>query len=234
MNEIKKEIMDKMLYAAKDYIRLGTKNLDFDELVHYFDDDYGCELYETFEADSNSLWVKTGCSKIVMDIFDDEYVIKIPMMGKAYIDEDEEFHLEYYYDCAQCEDGEDWDYCEKEVEVYEKACEAGLEEFFAGTWYLGEYENHPLYMSRKIVKDLCGSRCKPSDASVEIAKNRRHHSIIPATSLAIWLDEGYSMSLLNKLLDFLDDNGIEDFHAGNLGFDEDGHLRLIDYSSFEE
>ena len=72
-----------------------------------------------------------------------------------------------------------WDYCAAEQFFYEKAVVAGVEEFFIKTIFIGEFNEHPIYLQEKVEVYGCSSQTKSSEQSKEIfIKKFPHHSEI--------------------------------------------------------
>lgn len=191
--------------------------------------DYSDEVWEVIdelpEEIQNS--VATGASKFVFSLNEKE-VVKIPFDGMwQEVDWDEfddncegDFSFTPY----------DNNYCEIETSVYADAVAAGVEMFFASTKYVGVSKNNkPIYVSEKVNNWYHGWKPTPSKGSVE--KAEQTESELSTDWLAVAY-EVYGDDLVNRLLDFICDEGIDDLHRGNLGVRQDGTPCILDYSGF--
>lgn len=181
--------------------------------------------FESFEAFMNNLnffgegkiAADRGVSKGVI-IFDDlEWVVKFPLGvpsfgGYAVID-----------------------YCAKEYDVYTKALEIGLGSLFAPMYFLECYFGVDVYAMEKVEVDLerISSEYFDSWASISTATEGQHRlNFFEKHTMAITLFDYHDESLIDKFIDFCNNEGVGDLHGGNMGYNEDDDLVLIDYSGF--
>ena len=181
------------------------------------------DVMDQLESDVSTVW---GATKFVI-IFDKE-VVKIPFNG-MYDYESDEFTPFIYND-----------YCAIEANLYDKAEDAGLEYFFAKTEYAGmTVSRTPYYISERVYEWYeSGTKSrKPSAENIEKAK-----TFYNSNDCHVWIDENwftlayeyYGEEEVKRLIKFIEENEISDFHNGNLGVREDGSPCIIDYSSFLE
>ncbi len=153
---------------------------------------------------------------------------------------------DYYtpHECAteyyETQSGEEhWDYCKFETEIYEAACEDGLEIYFAEERLLGYIgDNYPVYYQ---------VRCTPMDEmnidynspkaeqKKETSKNicKTHHC---DCFNPIWIAdfiEMYGEEEFLRLNQFLCDHDIQDLRESNIGY-LDGAPILFDYTGYRE
>lgn len=181
--------------------------------------------FESFNAFMNNLNF-FGEGKIVADrgvskgviIFDDlDWVVKFPLgvpsySGHAVID-----------------------YCAKEYDVYTKALENGLESLFAPMYFLERYFGVDAYVMEKVKVDSerIYSEHFDSWASISTATEGQHRlNFFEKHTMAITLFDYHDESLIDKFIDFCNNEGVGDLHSDNMGYNEDGDLVLIDYSGF--
>ena len=122
---------------------------------------------------------RLGASKLCLIPEENKYVIKIPFNGCFYLDIDNNETFSRFY-CAKTENEYDnWNYCLSELEIYNKAKDAGFEMFLAETDYLGASKTgHPIYVQEKVLpyaEFYTKDKNTSSDNSKEISK--RIHNI---------------------------------------------------------
>lgn len=219
--------------------------------------------------DHNDYNIYTGASKAVLVLRDDsEWVIKIPFRGDVNDGEhtDCSGSCPSNTPCAECyknkaNDEESdavidftkakytnkldrWNYCESEVNIYAKAKELGLEDFFAETIKIGETsEDHPVYVQKKVSKpsvysgkEVSKEQRETTDKVLDTGVTDRYGKATSSISLdyaSLMLDY-YGLDRFVAVMNFLNDLKIGDFHGDNLGFTEDNQPVLFDYSGFFE
>jgi hypothetical protein len=199
----------------------------------------------------DNIWFKDGASKMVIGWDNQDWVIKIPFFcggGSS---------STMCYSCghSDCEDcsrssyGEDspfygakntendWDYCLKEVELYQEACSAGIEEFFAETRRIGFVHNYPIYIQRKIdIIGLGNARWdeiltfSPEQVSITQEISQKGNYLLHWEAL-IFAMKTRGREITEKLVEFIIAWEIGDLHDNNYGFCGD-QLILIDYSGY--
>lgn len=195
--------------------------------------------YEVADAcDCSSM--ENGMTKMVFFFDDmDSFVVKIPFLGtdiyKYTEDGFEDWVDRIEFEGIQSLQSNKKNYCEREARLYKKACQIGLEKFFASTEYAFElYNMVPFYISEKctLVDD---DSMEDIDAAGEKKANRAvlGRFGVPA-GISDRLYETSSHDEISSLVDFLKSNKISDLHGDNWGADLNGNLKIIDYSSFFE
>lgn len=127
------------------------------------------------------------------------------------------------------------DYCAKEYDVYTKALEIGLGSLFAPMYFLERYFGVDVYVMEKVEVDpeRIYSEHFDSWASMSTATEGQHRlNFFEEHTMAITLFDYHDESLIDKFICFCNNEGVGDLHSGNMGFNEDGTLVLIDYSGF--
>lgn len=162
------------------------------------------------------------------------------------IDEESDWVIKVSFDCSCDMEDEDMeiDYCKRELYNYKKACEAGLEKYFAAIFKIGEVEGVEIYLQEKLVanNDTCDDvdnifydyiYSLDEDYYNEFESDDERNS-------AIW-DGIYDMTVgerleaifgfNRKLIDFVEKYDINDLHAGNYGY-RGSELVIMDYSGW--
>lgn len=173
-----------------------------------YDNDYDFEI----STETRLIHISCGATKCVIE--GNGWVYKMPFTDGCY------------------------NYCEKEVEIYEKAIEASVEEFFAPCYFLKKIDNFEVYIMKyaevdydSLMEDLY-ARLSGEGMSENEAENT-----------AQWADENAEFveylfpyyaednDTFENLLCFLSEEDINDLHSGNMGY-INGNVVLIDYSGF--
>lgn len=127
------------------------------------------------------------------------------------------------------------DYCAKEYDVYTKALEIGLGSLFAPMYFLECYFGVDAYVMEKVKVDSerIYSEHFDSWASISTAtEGQRRLNFFEKHTMAITLFDYHDESLIDKFICFCNDEGVGDLHNGNMGYNEDDDLVLIDYSGY--
>lgn len=194
-------------------------------------------------------WVAHGVTKLVIAFKDEpDYVFKIPFRGGKVVEWDEDpcdyvdDDYTYIYSHANkyhIDTLSNWDYCGIEQYVYDQAVEWCVENLFANTFFLVNqwepWEDFRIYASQKIqTTSFYGSDKKISDASKKeassISKGASSYHICD-NMLAAFVED-YGVEKANQFFDFITSLDVKDLHGDNLGFDSDGKVKVLDYSSF--
>ena len=168
--------------------------------------------------------------------------------------------------CLICDELENWvikfpitrndglNFCKIEAENYAAAKEAGLEEFFAETYYIGEYKGYSFSLQEKVRPDEDGFEDILYDYARDIVDedymyviNReddeeRYRSDCIREYVEEMNDEqiieiifsGISFEDYDKLIDFIGVHGINDLHTGNYGFRKDNTPVIIDFGGYSK
>lgn len=232
------------------FISSRLNNIEIEQLFYagrYYsdccvDDDYTNEKIADIADAIGAQWGDCGCTKSVFYFRElPNYVFKIPFRGRCVIEWDDcdccyfetDNYDEFYY--AGANNDNDWDYCETEAWLYNCACEHGVEHFFAGTFYLGDYCGHPIYASeyRKPYESTYESyRKNPSDGVEKLCDDYQYTPLHACDISAMIKFVG--IELVGKLLSFIEEFEINDLHNGNLGTMQNGMVCIIDYSNYNE
>ncbi len=177
------------------------------------------------------LEVRMGATKIVF-LLDDSFVAKIGFNGT--FDEYYTKNDEWEYRFAPFSRH---DYCRIEKEIYERACAEGLDMFFTKIDLLCETKDgHSVYIAER-VDNLYDTDYYDSSSH---NSRERANSIMEEARTYInenWAGavlEKYGEELFKKFLEFIDDEGVNDLHGGNIGFRKDGTPCLLDFSGYWE
>ncbi len=184
----------------------------------------------------------TGASKGVLFLKDDDSkVVKIPLShyeSEVWNDEGEgnwEYKVIPFHG-ASCSNGNSWDYCRLECDIYEKAKEAGLEKYFLKTQCIGSVNSHPIYTQEKADNTLFEVKNYAYDGDFGLPELKKKHEGIDIYMIdPQWVYDFisfYGIDELVKLQDFLRENKLDrDLHSENIGY-RDGKPILIDYSDY--
>lgn len=222
----------------------------FDEtkMYHYVDDlrfrpedEWGSLIKELFFDDFSVFYSKNvryhdaGCSKWVLALKNlPGWVIKVPFQGYR-IYEDEEY-LDEYKDFTfkgAKNEVDDWDYCLREFEVYLEAKERNLEKFFSEILYLGDYHGLPIYVAEE-TNDYYNGEPIGCSSNYSDTISAQHNFVVSAQHIEELLESGAMEEEIHSLLNLFTECNVGDFHNGNFGWDEEGHLRFIDFSDFDD
>ena len=236
-------VQDELYNKIKDRIsKLYLSSLyDEDDNPEIYEDEHWEDLRWSIKADD----VAWGASKVVF-WFDDikDYVIKVPLQGR-YEDYNEDyqdfcnaypspaFGDKYYY--------ASWDYCGAEAHIYSfiKENYPNLAQFFAATFLIGENDHGvPIYAAENI-KGGKGTSAHWKDAS-DASENKACLTIDTYGScgglsphiLALMYDQ-YDENDVDDLMNFILEYHIDDLHSGNIGFNQEGKVVIMDYSGFD-
>lgn len=195
-------------------------------------------------------WVAHGVTKLVVAFKDEpDYVFKIPFRGGKivglqedpcdYVDEDYTYlysHANKYEEKSLS----NWDYCQVEEYVYDQSVEWEVENLFANTfflmqdWYSAD-RSFRIYASQKIdTPGFYETNRTISDKSREVASNisKRSRSYRISNGMLATFIEDYGYDIASQFFDFITALDVRDLHGDNLGFDSNGYVKVLDYSSF--
>lgn len=174
---------------------------------------------------------RTGATKLVIILHDEDYVIKIPFHGGSWGADSK------YYDFENAPEPDRWDYCKVETLQYERIAEAGLQTFFVETKLLGYIKGYPVYIQPKVnifndVRDDDDYDEKTISTTVDIC-NKLQVGCFNSYWLTDFLDF-FTQSDLERLSKHIRDNAIGDLHGDNLGFLSNGQPVIVDYADYWE
>lgn len=241
--------------SEKDAILNLFQDCDFNESELLNEDNYYQKIVAKLNNKVKNFDYSNGVSKCVF-LFEQypDIVVKIPFNGgvdyRSYSSSaDSSNDYDYYDDSSEysCADlsivnckgmRRNWDYCEVEEVLFNRAYKAGVNDYFAQTAYIGEINGYPLYIqeraeiysdseskySYKLIKELI------EEIKQDLGDPDRLFGRLPDE----WICHFYVIygkNLLKKFLDFVEEEEISDLHSDNVGFIDDKPV-LTDYSSF--
>lgn len=206
--------------------------------------------------DNCHIEVKNGVSRIAFIPSDKDYVIKMRITGSYdYKDMadmyDEEGNYNEYYSLFPSEElvmykhiSEDCNLMEEENALYEDA-NAALQEFLLPNIYIGEWNDMPVYIQKKIfVSSLNASTVKidlPSNNTSYSEIEDELHRIIKGQPLVDIPSEFlYDMlklkgeEITTRAYSDLAYLCISDLHRGNVGYTKDNKCYIFDYAGYVE
>lgn len=232
---------EEMFFIVKNHFDETNVYRYVDDLRFRPEDKWGDLLEELFFDDfpvfysKNTQYSDAGSSKWVLNLKNlPGWVIKVPFQGyrkykdDEYLDEYEEFTFR-----GAKNEVDDWDYCLRELEVYLEAKERNLEKFFPETLYLGDYHGLPIYAAEEM-NDYYNGNHIDCGLNYSNTVSEQHNFVISAEHVEELLEGGATEEEVHSLLNFFTECDISDFHNGNFGWDEEGHLCFIDFSDFNE
>lgn len=214
INKALDTVRDLIPYGLHEVIKGEADNNEFFEDVK----DY---------ADKNGISFFHGASKLVI------------------IDEESDWVIKLSYDCSvDVDEGMESDYCKRELYNYEKACEEGVDKFFAEIHMIGEVDGIEVYLQEKLKVDdgveedvdkIFRDYAYSLDESYydEIEDDDERESILADDVYE--MDEGERIEAIfgfeKRLITFIEDNDINDLHSGNFGY-RGADLVIMDYSGW--
>ena len=205
-------------------------------------DDFIEDIYETY-----GVFTASGASKLCIIPRKGEYVIKLPFRGEIYYNESGDACLQHF---AYAKTENRWDYCRAELDLYNKAADAGFAIFLAKTKEFGTTKSgHPMYVQEKVnvygdcrhkYKKDVSDNAKSKTATVlekyrdRYMHNRRNDEMIEEDFIGYtfaetgetflsYLIDAYSYENVAKFAKWVYENAREiaaDLHWGNIGFRE--------------
>lgn len=184
--------------------------------------------------------VKIPCTYAVSDDFD--FYTRIIDDGDYFTHANSIFHnnnminsiTDSSLDNNTNEENARWDYCLTEARITNLIENSSIEKFFAKTYYLCDVHGYPIYIQEQMVGYTGCERF--SEKTKERAK--RYNSLIhnfENAHVALYFIENWGdVPELVDFLQFIEKASINDLHTGNMMYDSNGKLRLIDYSGFGE
>lgn len=204
------------------------------------DDDWS-DNFDAFVSDIENNYagaeVCHGVSKAVIVAKDEDIVVKVPFQGyyESYEENEEDFDEQFgvfYPNEGANNKFNNWDYCQLEVEEYEKAKAHHVGNFFAEV----QKVEHGCYIQEKCecfcVKNSGVARSENSmNASNRLRK--KYHVRFNSLFIADCV-EYYGEEATDNFLAYVYEYGIdEDMHDSNYGYaTADGRPVLIDYSGW--
>lgn len=186
-----------------------------------------------------------GVTKLVIDLLDEDVVVKIPFCGQDYFDENEIDEVNEFdpFTSANCfieMNNSEWDYCATECCIYNLAKEfrgGELAKLFAKEWFLCEVNGHPIYLQEKckpLTPEKISSCRADQESSKWIDKTTKGMGVWHSDDWFIFVCHFFDKELFRTLLSFVKEYNINDIHTLNFGENKDGMLCSFDYSGFNE
>ena len=170
------------------------------------------------------LYLGSGCTKIaILDNDNPRWVIKFDLF-----------------------DRNKSEYCKLELRNYNKAREKNIEEFFAATYYLNEVNAFDFILQERVdmnsnaveetFTDYASSVYDLEDFENEDEYNDAVYNMVEDMSdedrvYAMLYDERFNTDI-SEIINFIENNDINDLHAGNWGFTKDHHCVMVDFSGY--
>lgn len=225
---------------------------DRDDVVYDNINDYtyeGEELFSDFAygASKNVLYFNKAHKNKMIRQLADKIVIKVPMKYDECEDEFESADYclrklnkhhrmigeEKYNEC-------NWDYCNAEAEIYRYVDKRGCAEPLAETFYICDVEGYPFYGAEYM--NGCSSQYSSSKRSTEIIDSiDAYDRLVSAThdydfdsrNLKFYLALSYPIEVVVNLIRIFSKARIYDIYPWrNCGEDEQGRMKIIDYSDY--
>ena len=203
-----------------------------------YEEEYEEELEDlAFRCEADD-WAH-GCTKLVLFFKElSDWVVKIPLFGE-YHEEDDSYHdFEHANQNIQIENYND--YCAVEAYLTKEAYAEELDEMFAKTFYICDINGVPIYIAEKAEGVLNKGGVEYTSQHSAYEANDLYESYYDQLQESSLYDKHYFRYFVDqygaweteRLIQFIVDWNIDDLHLGNLGFDKNGHIKIIDYSGF--
>jgi len=219
MRPIEYEI-ERALNIVRELLPYGLKEAIAGCFNNFCDDAVGYAI-------ENHIRFACGASKIVIIDEESDWVTKISFDCSAEMDEDMEV-----------------DYCKRELYNYEKACEEGLDKYFAEIYKVGEVEGIEVYLQEKVrvdegvedeVNELFRQYVYAGDEDYYDEIEDEDERNCALDDGVCDMDAGEKIDAIfgfnEKLITFVENYDINDLHAGNYGY-RGGELVIIDFSGY--
>ena len=209
------EVVEFLTFMAEEYSSMRNFLADRDEDFLYelkedLTKDYGYMYYDN-GAPCRIEW---GVSKAVFILPEHKFVIKIPFNNTQF------------------------DYCYLEANSYKQAKRCGLERHFAACEKMPDYKFYdeeggltfdiPIYLMEYAYVNSHNNEQMVSHSNMD-----RIYKGIDDLNIIRIFSNFYCDDEIIELLEFLNEHGINDFHNGNIGI-EDNRPILIDYSGYSQ
>lgn len=214
------------LIAAREYIRtIGYKNL-----VHSYSHSETKEKLLSISKEC-PFEVKFGATKLVLISKDSDIkkVIKLPFFRQENGDK---------LNGAQNSLGLISDYCQTEVDIFQKAADVGLDEIFLETKKIGAYNKElNIYIQDKVDQIgipnnyMNGLSCSKEESSYLSYYSSNYGNVDLDTSFVSILYDYYGKDFCDDIFSFILEENICDLHDENYGL-KDGRPVIFDYSGY--
>lgn len=232
LNEEQLQLVDSILNVLEDMIpsKFGRETSDFSQAMFDIEE----RLLEDYHV-----YCASGASKFVIIPDELPVVIKIPLTGYWYNPydvgdtDDERCDLEFECYCEGGGPNHD-DYCATEVDMYEKAIEANVDDIFAETVLYTTKHNFLVYLQEKVTTCSDTLAITPSKESMAKVSQMRSSQQIASEDWCASVIDYYGEDFYWRLQEFVTEMQPDigaDLHDGNVGFC--GSIPMIlDYSGF--
>lgn len=227
--------------SYEDYLKLDIPAefgpQDWDDEI--FDDDF---IYSQLNSSVVTKWGVTQF--VIIDKRLDE-VIKIPFTGCFATQYDYETG-EYDYENAEFE-CYTHNYMEIAEDIYNRAENAGVAEFFAKMTFIGETKNGtPIFRQEYVTPyDDYASDSTPSEDSLTLVRKNKDKGYDSYKKWSIFENDWtayavdiYGFDYVSRFLDFVlkeqNHGKLLDLHLGNYGWRKDGTPAILDWAGYEE
>lgn len=207
----------------------------------YYDN---CEVDGAFDdvSDLVGATIYFGCTKVVF-LFSEypQYVVKVPFVGVQYWETEDDCDEPSYVESEALFRNQE-DYCAIEEGVYSAARFDEVEDIFAETSFLGQLGEVKMYVAECAGVSFFGF----SDSDISDNSWNKSTEIREKKGLGKWdgystvfeylpiIVEQYGAEYAEKLVAFCEDEGVQDLHHGNVAWNDEGKLKFIDYSGYNE
>lgn len=192
-------------------ISLTEKQLNIitDYCQNFSDSSLGWYEFEDVMVDNEDVKLANGATKGVFIFPDNDYVFKVELDDNS---------------------------CQREEEIYEEAEEAGLERFFAKTVLYMIINGVEIYAQPKLItpEDDKDETVDLSPAALELLNSCDDWNGLCENTLFEEFYITYDISLLEQLIDFINNNNINDLHSNNIGYTVKNEPVFIDYGGYQE
>lgn len=194
---------------------LYTEDSNFSRFLETRNENYWYKFSRNFyRSDFFDISLSSGATKAVIIPNSLDYVIKIPFITNSEIN-----------------------YCAREAEYYSDAKDSNIEELFCECFYLEDFCGVPIYLMEKVSCDetevfdsFYNYLTSKRDLNEEEAEDYMDN--ISENTVVYELTEIYYNDKYDLFWEFCSEHEINDIHAGNVGFRDNGQLVIIDYSGF--
>jgi hypothetical protein len=170
-------------------------------------------------CDTHNYSIRNGLTKFVFNLDNnDNFVVKIPFAGT------------YYWADKEYENY-GTNHCEEELNVYEYLKDSEIGSLLVPTVFIGKVNGLELYAQPK-VEVFNYDKHSPSDKSYNTAEDLGwHECTADDDDVVASFVEYFGVDEAERILDYLDEEGIRDIHSGNFGY-LNGALVLFDYCGY--
>lgn len=186
------------------------------------------------EADNEPIHLNFGMTKLVINLHNFNFVIKVPYSGTYYYDVEEDKNKL----CSLMK----VNVCDMENELYEKFSDSEVGNILLPSEYVGTYNNIPIYAQKKI--DITGEEAenleainpkrKTNNSKIKIVRKIRYNtnSRLCFSFINNLINE-YGISKTENILSIIS-NSFSDLHSGNYGVTKNNKSYIFDYAGYEE